>query len=304
MARICHRHAVSHVLARPISINSVPMKLAQQLAAPWRNRTRLLTERDARLADKDKELHWRQTRIDQRPRTGAAQALALWRQDGALASGTAPAVRGNDHYRSGGDGTELAQLSTPSAKPEAQAKRQPLPAHLPLHRDSPRTRLDHLCLWLPSYAALAEDVAEAGLHPRQRFTVERHIRGKWSMPVVRNPDQAPVGAGNRQGMPASGLLTQVLIGKYVSPLCRQGASSNGLELLPSRVRRWRNGSRGHCAALTAAAGECAETGNADLSCCMPMKRRWHCSIRIRQNRSRLPLGLQHRCPPSCQSRGL
>ena len=40
-------------------------QLAQQLAAQVASQTRLLTEQDARLADKDKELHWRQTRIDQ-----------------------------------------------------------------------------------------------------------------------------------------------------------------------------------------------------------------------------------------------
>ena len=40
-------------------------QLAQQLAAQVASQTRLLTEQDARLADKDKELRWRQTRIEQ-----------------------------------------------------------------------------------------------------------------------------------------------------------------------------------------------------------------------------------------------
>ena len=87
------------------------------------------------------------------------------------------------------------------------------------------------------------------IHPSS-FTVERHIRGKWDA-SLRNPDPgAGPGAGNRQGHAHQRPLTQVLIGKYLDhlPLYRKNVSSNGL-VLPSRVRRWRNGSGNAAKAL-------------------------------------------------------
>ena len=56
------------------------------------------------------------------------------------------------------------------------------------------------------------------------FTVERHIRGKWVCQSCETLIQAPVPAQViDKGMPTSGLLTQVLIGKYLDhlPLYRQ-----------------------------------------------------------------------------------
>ena len=112
MARICRiRHAVAMSLPAHLDQLSADelRQLAQQLAAQVASQTRLLTEQDARF-DKDKELHWApdQDRSTD-PRTGAAQALALRRQDRTLAAGTAPAVRGNVD-RSGGDGNRAGAV--------------------------------------------------------------------------------------------------------------------------------------------------------------------------------------------------
>ena len=199
-------------------------QLAQQLAAQVASQTRLLTEQDARLADKDKELHWRQTRIDQ-----LTHELALhkrWRfgvktehwplEQRQLFEETVDADLAAME-------TELAQLSTTSAKPKGQAKRQPLPAHLP------RTEIRHepdstTCACGCQLRRIGEDVAEKLDYTPGSFTVERHIRGKWVCQSCETLIQAPVPAQViDKGMPTSGLLTQVLIGKYLDhlPLYRQ-----------------------------------------------------------------------------------
>ena len=199
-------------------------QLAQQLAAQVASQTRLLTEQDARLADKDKELHWRQTRIDQ-----LTHELALhkrWRfgvktehwplEQRQLFEETVDADLAAME-------TELAQLSTTSAKPKGQAKRQPLPAHLP------RTEIHHepdstTCACGCQLRRIGEDVAEKLDYTPGSFTVERHIRGKWVCQSCETLIQAPVPAQViDKGMPTSGLLTQVLIGKYLDhlPLYRQ-----------------------------------------------------------------------------------
>jgi transposase len=199
-------------------------QLAQQLAAQVASQTRLLTEQDARLADKDKELHWRQTRIDQ-----LTHELALhkrWRF--GVKTEHWPAEQRQLFEETidtdlAAMETELAQLSTPSAKPKGQAKRQPLPAHLP------RTEIRHepdstTCACGCQLRRIGEDVAEKLDYTPGSFTVERHIRGKWVCQSCETLIQAPVPAQViDKGMPTSGLLTQVLIGKYLDhlPLYRQ-----------------------------------------------------------------------------------
>ncbi len=66
---------------------------------------------------------------------------------------------------------------------------------------------------------IGEDVAEKlGLHARRRFTVERHIRGKWACAACETLVQAPVPAHIiDKGMPTAGLLAQVLVAKYSGP---------------------------------------------------------------------------------------
>lgn len=111
--------------------------------------------------------------------------------------------------------TELAQLATPSAKPKGQAKRQPLPDHLP------RTEIHHepdstTCACGCQLRRIGEDVAEKLDYTPGTFTVERHIRGKWVCQSCETLIQAPVPVQViDKGIPTSGLLTQVLIGKYL-----------------------------------------------------------------------------------------
>ena len=132
-------------------------QLAQQLATVA-SQTRLLTEQDARLADKDKELHWRQTRIDQ-----LTHELALhkrWRFASRRSTGREQRqLFENDRYRSGGDGDRAGAVVHAIRQTEGPGQTPAAAGPSAAHRDSPRTRLDHLCLWFASYAA-SRDVAE------------------------------------------------------------------------------------------------------------------------------------------------
>ena len=128
-------------------------QLAQQLAAQVESQAKVL-------AENSKELHWRQTRIDQ-----LTHELALhkrWRF--GVKTEHWPAEQRQLFEETidtdlAAMETELAQLSTPSAKPKGQAKRQPLPAHLP------RTEIHHepdstTCACGCQLRRIGEDVAE------------------------------------------------------------------------------------------------------------------------------------------------
>ena len=62
---------------------------------------------------------------------------------------------------------------------------------------------------------IGEDVAEKLDYTPGRFTVERHIRGKWACAACETLVQAPVPAHIiDKGIPTAGLLAQVLVAKY------------------------------------------------------------------------------------------
>ena len=184
----------------------------------------LLVEQEVRLADKDKELHWRQTRIDQ-----LTHELALHKRWRFGVKTEHWPVEQRQLFEDTLDAdlaameTELAQLATTPAKPKGQAKRLPLPAHLP------RTEIRHepdstTCACGCQLRRIGEEVAEKLDYTPGTFTVERHIRGKWVCSACETLIQAPVPAQViDKGIPTSGLLTQVLIGKYLDhlPLYRQ-----------------------------------------------------------------------------------
>lgn len=51
------------------------------------------------------------------------------------------------------------------------------------------------------------------------FTVERHARGKWACSRCEKPVQAPVAPHViDKGLPTTGLLAQVLVGKFADHL--------------------------------------------------------------------------------------
>ena len=176
------------------------------------------------LIEKERELVWRQTKIDQ-----LTHELALHKRWRFGAKTEHWPVEQRQLFEDSLDAdlaameTELAQLSTPPAKPKGQAKRLPLPVHLP------RTEIRHepdstSCACGCQLRRVGEDVAEKLDYTPGTFTVERHIRGKWVCQTCETLIQAPLPPQViDKGIPTSGLLTQVLIGKYLDhlPLYRQ-----------------------------------------------------------------------------------
>lgn len=112
---------------------------------------------------------------------------------------------------------------SPSTEPKQVAKRTPLPPELPrtlIHHEPDSTQCACGC----QLQRMGEDVSEKLDYTPGVFTVERHIRGKWVCSACETLIQAPVAAHIiDKGIPATGLLAQVLIAKYADhlPLYRQ-----------------------------------------------------------------------------------
>lgn len=139
---------------------------------------------------------------------------------------------------------ELEVLSgAPSEnKKKRQAKRAPLPEHLPrieVRHEPASTTCPCGCQLL----RIGEDIAEKLDYTPGVFTVERHIRGKWVCKACATLTQAPVPAQViDKGMATPGLLAQVLVAKYADhlPLYRQERifERAGLKLARSTLAEW------------------------------------------------------------------
>ncbi|MEM5292707.1 IS66 family transposase zinc-finger binding domain-containing protein, partial [Paraburkholderia sabiae] len=110
-----------------------------------------LADREREVGEKERELQYRQTRIDQL----AALAKLLPFDDREF------------------------MRDTPERKSRQQrARRAPLPAHLPrtdIHHDADTTACHCGC----ELERIGEDISEKLDYTPGVFTVERHIRGKW-----------------------------------------------------------------------------------------------------------------------------
>lgn len=139
---------------------------------------------------------------------------------------------------------EIEKQSAPSsgAKPTQPPKRRPLPPELP------RTVIEHepdstLCVCGCQMQRIGEDISEKLDYIPGTFTVERHVRGKWVCDTCDSLTQAPVPPQViDKGIPAAGLLAQVLVAKYGDhlPLYRQEKifGRAGLELPRSTLADW------------------------------------------------------------------
>ncbi len=97
----------------------------------------------------------------------------------------------------------------------------------------------------PVRIIVANHVAEKLDYQPGVFTVERHIRGKWACAKCEKLVQAPVAPHViDKGVPTSGLLAQVLVGKFADhlPLYRQEAifSRAGHAIPRSTLAQWVN----------------------------------------------------------------
>jgi transposase len=131
-------------------------------------------------------------------------------------------------------------------KPAAPAKEKPRRVALP--PSFPRREIHHEpeatdCSCGCRLERIGEDVSEKLDYTPGVFEVERHIRGKWVCRRCERLTQAPVPPHIiDKGVPTAGLLTQVLIAKYLDhlPLYRQESifGRAGLALPRSTLAQW------------------------------------------------------------------
>jgi len=141
-------------------------------------------------------------------------------------------------------GLELEALKRADEKapPKEQPKRAPLPGHLP------RTEVRHepestVCACGCAMKRIGEDVSEKLEYTPGVFSVERHVRGKWTCMNCQTITQAPVPAHViDKGIPTTGLLAQVLVAKYLDhqPLYRQEGifGRAGVAIARSTLAQW------------------------------------------------------------------
>jgi len=218
---------------------------AQQLRELARALMTQVAHRERTIADKDREILLRQTKIDQL--THEMALLKRWRY-GRRAEQLDPAQASLLDETIEADlaaiETELQRLR-PAPAPQGervQPKRMPLPPQLPRveHHHEPDSTA---CTCGCPMRRIGEDVAEKLDYTPGLFTVERHIRGKWACAKCETITQAPVPAQViDKGLPTAGLLAQVLVAKYADhlPLYRQEGifARAGMSLPRSTLAQW------------------------------------------------------------------
>ena len=199
----------------------------------------------ANLASKDRELQFKQLKIEQL--THEMAVLKRWKF--AARSEQLHGIQGSllDETIDAdleAIATELAALRSPEYVRPAkdQPKRSPLPAHLPrvdVHHEPERT----VCSCGCALKRIGEDISEKLDYTPGVVHVERHIRGKWACAKCQTLIQAPVPAQViDKGLPTAGLLAQVLVAKYADhqPLYRQEGifERAGVAIPRSTLAQW------------------------------------------------------------------
>lgn len=221
-------------------------RLAQELlstvgvqSAALAERERVLTEREQLLKQKDLKIArltqeisvYRRWRFDKRSEAYKGVQRSLFDEDidADLAAMQA----------------ELKSLLPKTDKPAApkdKAKRNTFPPELPrteFHHEPETTTCGCGC----ALKRIGEDVSEKLDYTPGVFTVERHIRGKWTCAACQTLTQAPVPPHIiDKGIPTPSLLSQVLVAKYLDhlPLYRQERifGRAGLEIPRSTLADW------------------------------------------------------------------
>ena len=201
-------------------------KAATEARAETLRLTERLTLRDTELQARNTELHAAQTKIQalvlelahlRRMRFGtASEALSAEQRDlfqETLAGDLAAAEAELDKQAA-------AQTASPAIRPpRPRAGRQPLPEHLPRieHRHEPESCTCGQCG--KELVKIGEDVTEQLDVEPAKFFVHRHIRPQYACRACETVSAAPIPpAVIDGGMAATGLLTWVIIGKYLDHL--------------------------------------------------------------------------------------
>ena len=201
------------------------------------------------IVSKDREILYRQTKIDQL--THEMAVLKRWkfgRSREQLDQAKASLLDETIDADIAAIEQELQNL-TPASKLEAQNRKQPKRAALPpeLHRVEMHHEPESSSCTTPGCGCtlkrIGEDVSEKLDYTPGLFTVERHIRGKWACAKCQTLIQAPVPAQIiDKGIPTAGLLAQVLVAKYADhlPLYRQEGifARAGLGIPRSTLAQW------------------------------------------------------------------
>ena len=193
------------------SLNAEQLReLASDLIAKIALQSQQITLNDQLIASKDREIIYRQAKIDKL--THEMATLKRWRFGRSreqLASSQVSLLDETIDADIAAIKQELQNL-TPAAKPEAEPGQQPkrtdLPAELPrldVRHDPESSTCGCGCRLL----RIGEDVAEKLDYTPGVFTVERHIRGKWAYTQCETLIRAPVPAQIiDKDIPTAGLL--------------------------------------------------------------------------------------------------
>ncbi|WP_337994250.1 IS66 family transposase, partial [Pseudomonas putida] len=137
---------------------------------------------------------------------------------------------------------KAANLPAAPAEPRNKPKRAPLPPQFP------RTVIRHepantQCVCGCQLQRIGEDVSEKLDYTPGVFTIEQHVRGKWTCRQCETLIQAPVPAQViDKGIPTAGLLAHVMVAKFADhlPLYRQEKifGRAGLAIARSTLAQW------------------------------------------------------------------
>jgi transposase len=217
---------------------------AQQLRELTSGLMAQIAQREQAIASKDREIVYRQAKIDKLTHEIAVlKRNRFGKSSEQLGSDQASLLDEAVDADLAAIEQELEQLApSPKADVPRQPKRAALPPELPRveHRHEPDSTT---CACGCALKRIGEDVAEKLDYQPGVFTVERHIRGKWACTQCQTLIQAPVPAQViDKGIPTSGLLAQVLVGKYADhlPLYRQEGifARAGMSLARSTLAQW------------------------------------------------------------------
>jgi transposase len=204
-----------------------------------------VTGQDREAGEKERELQYRQTRIDQLTHElSVLKRLQFGKRSEQLDTEQMSLLDEAIDADLAALEIELEQLQpdTPAGKQRQKPKRTSLPPQLP-RTDIHHEPEDTACACGCQRVRVGEDISEKLDYTPGVFTVERHIRGQWACRNCETLMQAPVPAHViDKGIPTTGLLAQVLVAKYGDhlPLYRQERifGRAGLAIPQSTLGAW------------------------------------------------------------------
>lgn len=231
------------MVVAPESLSGLNAKQLRELA---RELIAQIANRDQAITAKDREILYRQAKIDQL--THEMAVLKRWkfgRSREQLDAGQASLLDETIDADIAAIEQELQDLAAPhsaATEPRQQPKRAALPPQLPrvdVHHEPDSTTCACGC----PLKRIGQDVSEKLDYTPGVFTVQRHVRGKWACSACQSLTQAPVPAQIiDKGLPTAGLLAQVLVAKYADhlPLYRQESIFGrcGYPIARSTLAQW------------------------------------------------------------------